>query len=335
MLGIAIAQPSLRDLIYAVPTRRIRCGVDVWIINNQNFVKTMDKTFEITTSYQVKYTNKTPVSISEIVKSLQAYERLLHLTPAFIERAYVGIRIVDVEVYVKTLESGSLIEDFAIRYVFKGEENYEQAKQAFLKIMDNNEALRLTVAVGVGAILTYGVVKAMSSNSPSLHIENVHHSIVNVGAKTDLSEHDIQSVLESMPDKKKIAKDAIDALSPARSDSSASIEVDGFDELTFTPEAIAEAPKEYIAPEPDEQTLSYTNVDLVIYASDRDKQTQGWAGLAPGIVDKRVKFELGADIEPAKLHGRVRIKADISVISKFNRAKKAFEPKQILVRKVM
>jgi len=293
----------------------------------------MDKTFEISTSYQVKYTNKTPVPISEIVKSLQAYERFLRLTPAFIEQAYEGIKIVDVEVNVKSLESGSLIEDYVIRYIFKGEENYEQAKQIFLKIMDNSEALRLIVAVGVGSILTYGVVKSMSSNSPSIQIENVHNSIINVGAKTNLSEADINSVLESLPDKKRIAKDSIDILSPTRTDSSASIEVAGFNELTFTPEAIAEAPKEYISPEPEEQTTNYTNVDLVIYASDRDKLAQGWAGLAPGIVDKRIKFELGDDVDPKTLHGRVRVKADISVISKYNRRKRHFEPTQIIIKK--
>lgn len=294
----------------------------------------MNQTFEISTTYQVKYTNKAPVPIAEIVKSLQAYERILHLTPAFIEKAYAGIKIVEVEVSVRSLESGSLLEDYAIRYVFRGQANYDQAKQTFEKIMENNEALRLAVAVGVGAYLAYGVMSSMPNNAPSLHIENVQNSVITVGAKVGLSEEDIETVLKSTPNKKKLAKDAIQVLSPARSDSSAAIEVDGFDDLIMPPEAIAEAPKEYVAPEPDERTLDYSNADIVIYASDRDKHDLGWAGLVPGIVDKRVKFDLDSSIDPSKLHGRVRIKADISVVSKYNKAKKAFEPRLINVKKV-
>lgn len=294
----------------------------------------MSELLEITTHYQVKYTNRDPVPIDAIVKSLLAYERLLSLTPKFIEKAYHGIQVVDVSVAVQSLESGSLLEDFAIRYVFKGQENFDQAKQVFDNMMQDNNALKLVVAAGVGAYMTYGVMSSMADNAPSIHIENNQHAIINIGGKAGLSEADIQAVLREVPDKKRLAKDAVLALSPAREDSSAGIEVDGFESLNISPEYIAEAPTEVLIPEPLEKIEMYQNVEIVIYASDRDKHNSGWAGMVPGIIDKRVKFEIGDHVKPTKLHGRTRVKADIDVISKFNKTKKGFIPYFVRVNQV-
>ncbi len=286
----------------------------------------MSELLEITTHYQVKYTNRDPVPIEAIVKSLLAYDRLLHLTPAFIEKAYPGIRVVKVNVAVQSLESGSLLEDFAIRYVFKGQDNYDQAKQVFDNMMQDNNALKLVVAAGVGAYISYGVMSGMTNNAPNIHIENNQNAIITIGGKVGLTEADIQAVLQDVPDKKRLAKDAVQVIAPARADSSAGIEVDGFEQLKISPEYIAEAPTEVHIPEPQEKTVHHANVDVVIYASDRDKHTSGWAGMVPGIADKRVKFELGDHVDPVKLHGRTRVKADIAIISKYNKAKKRFIP---------
>ncbi len=80
--------------------------------------------------------------------------------------------------------------------------------------------------------------------------------------------------------------------------------------------------------------LIYSNADVVIYASDRDKADKVWAGIVPDIADTRVQFILKPGIDPKVLHGKVRIKADISVISKFNKPKKIFKPRLVEIKLV-
>lgn len=200
--------------------------------------------------------------------------------------------------------------------------------------MADNSALRTVAALGVGAFLTYGVMSANTDGGTTINIQNNQHSIINLGGKAGLSEADIQEVLNETPNKKRLANDAILALSPARSDSTAGIEVEGYEELNISPKYISEAPTEVIIPEPEEQTVRYNNVPILIHASDRDKHSAGWAGTVPGLVDRRVKFELSDSVNPAKLHGRTKIKADIQVSSKFNKQQKGFVPYLVEIKKI-
>lgn len=294
----------------------------------------MSNTFQVETHYQVKYTNREPLPIADIVQSLESYERLLRRTPAFIEKAFDGIRITQVDVYVASLESGSLTEDFLIKYVFKGQENYDDAKAIFDNIVQDNEVLRTTVALGMGAVLTYGVMQVLPAGAPTTHIEANNNNIINLGGSVDLSADDIHMILDGMVDKKKLSKDVVQVILPTKQDSSASIEIDGFSDINITPEFVSEAPSEYTAPEPDEKTVDYTNAEIVIYASDRDKTDKVWAGIVPGIADSRIQFNLMPGIDPKALHGKVRIKADISVISKFNKPKKIFKPRLVEIKRV-
>lgn len=50
----------------------------------------MGKKLEMSTHYRIKYTNHDPIPIDSIVKSLLAYERIILLTPAFIEISISG-----------------------------------------------------------------------------------------------------------------------------------------------------------------------------------------------------------------------------------------------------
>ncbi|WP_420598621.1 hypothetical protein [Neptuniibacter sp.] len=288
-----------------------------------------DSTFIIETDYTVNYTTKQPVPIPEIIESLKSFEKLIHRTPVFIEKSYKGIKVVDVEVYVDNLKSGSLIEKFIIKYIVKGEDNYEKAKEVVDKIIEDNTMIRTVVAMGIGAIVTYGVMSTIPASSPSKHIEAYNNNIVNIGGTVDLKAEDISAILDGMKDKKGLAKDSITALKPARSDHQATIEFSGISALTIDQNFVDEAPEEYTPPIPDEREDKYSNVDVTIYASDRDKTDSTWAGIVPGVVDKRTNFHLDEGIDPAKLHGRLRVKADISVISRFIKSKKKYEAKLV------
>lgn len=94
---------------------------------------------------------------------------------------------------------------------------------------------------------------------------------------------------------------------------------------------VSEAPYEYTAPTPDKKTTSYSSVKVIVFASDQDNHEKGWAGIAPDIVDKRVKIVLSDGVEPEQLHGNKSFMADIEVTSQYNKTKKSFEPKEILI----
>ena len=292
-----------------------------------------DEIFVVETRYKIDYRTKDPVPINEVIESLRSVEALLKRTPKFIEAAYGGIKVVDVDVYVDSLETGSLTEDFLVRYVFKGEENYEQAKKVMAKIVGDNEVLKTLVAMSVGGMITYGIVAAMGDAQPSEHIEAYNNTIVNIGGAVELDANGIVAILDSIKDKKKLAKESIGAVKPAKADPDAVIKISGIDSLTMPQEMIRDVPSEYTAPTPQEREDRYTDTTILIYASDRDRSESSWAGLVPGVVDKRIKFTLAEGVEPKKLHGRTKLKADITVVSKFNKQKKAYQPKFVEIRK--
>lgn len=292
-----------------------------------------EQEYVIETTYKIKYTTKEPVSIPDIIKSLESTESLLRRTPAFIEKAYDGISVSHFDVYVETLSTGSLLTDFIVKFVVK-ERNAEKFKEAWEGMMADNDTLKMVVAVGVGALATYGVMKTQPASAPTSHIEAYEHSTVHVGNKVGLSGDEIIEILDKVSDKKTLAKEAIEFIKPARKDGSATIEMAEIPDLTIPHNFIDEAPEEYTPPTPEEKTESFSNVDVIVYASDREKIDQIWAGLIPGAVDKRTKFILDEGIDPKQLHGRTKFKADVEILSHYVKSRKLYEPKEVLIKTV-
>lgn len=289
--------------------------------------------FVLETTYSIKYTTKNPVAIPDIIKSLESTEKLLKRTPAFIEKAYGGFTVKQVDVYVENLHTGSLITDFIVTYVI-GQENADDLQEIGKRIMADNNKLGLVVALGVGALTTYAVMKAQSPTAPTTHIEAYEHSTVHVGDTIGFSSDDMIAIFDKITDKKTLAKEVIDFIKPAHQDGQATIEMSGFPELTINHDFIDEAPKEYTAPTPTKKDDHYTNVDVITSSGANDKRDSIWSGLIPGVVDKNIKFILSDDVDPKKLYGRVKFKADIEVTSHYVKSKKAYEPKHVFIKTV-
>lgn len=294
----------------------------------------MSDTFSIEIPYGIKYETPHPVPIPEIIESLQSLERLLKRTPAFIEKAYEGIKIVETHVRVSKVESGSLLQNFIIEYVFRGKDNFEDAKQVYKNIMADNKPLIALVAMGVGGMLTFGLMQILPVGKPTTHIEAYNNTIINVGGTLDFKAEDFRAVLESITDKKSLAKESVGAIKPAKSQGDSGIRFTSVQGLDIPVEAIREAPKEYEPPRPQERESHYNNVEVVIYASDRDKNETGWAGSVTDVVEKRVPFILDETVDPAKLHGRIRLRADIVAYERYVPSKKTYEVKKVEIMKV-
>ena len=289
----------------------------------------MSDTFVIDVAYEIKYTTKIPVPIYEIIESLENIEKLLKRTPAFLEQKYKTIKIIDVEVFVSKIESGSLIQDFVVKYVFKGKENCEDAKRVFDNIMNDSAVVKTLVAMGVGGMIMYAAMELLPTGSATTHIEAHNNTIINIGASVDFSSDDFKAALNSIKDKKSLVKEVVGATKPAKADPAASIEMSGIEALTIAPETVLQLPEKYEAPAQAEREVKYQNVEMVVYASDRDKSEGGWAGIVPTIVNARTPVILADGIDPAKLHGRIRFMADIVVHERFVTSKKRYEAKKI------
>lgn len=295
--------------------------------------------FVLEADYTIHYTNRDPVPIPEIIESLKSLEKIITRTPNFLEKAYLGVEISSVEVYVNQIESGSLIEKLNIKYFFKDEDAYNHAKKKFDEAITatlqgaNVNALTLIVAVVVGGLIVEGINLATGDTAPTNHIEATHSTIIQAGGNVNIDSKTFEKILDEQVDKKELAKSAVNIVKPAKLDPEAEIKIGGYEALSLDNAFINQTPEEYIPPTPDTKHEEYTNALVVIYASDRDKSTSVWAGIVPEIISKRVKFTLAKDVDPTKLHGRTKVKANISIVSKFNKSRKLYEVSEVIINK--
>lgn len=293
---------------------------------------------EVEVPYKIKFTNKNPVPVEQLVESLLAYEKLIKRVGPFIEESCEGIIVVEIDVLVAKIESGSLYEDLLVKIVFKTEENYEQAKEVIAKMFENSPVLTGAVCVGVAAFIGFGVHNAIISQGnagkPMVHIEAQQGAIVQTGGTMNISEKAINKILNRTRDKKKVSKEAIAALAPAHLEDGVSVVFNESEELMISPGFIKEAPETYEPPELKQQNETILKSKVEIWASDKDSQTRAWAGIIPGKIDKRINIVLDEAVDPNKVHGRREITADIIIVSRLSPTKKEFVPIRVEILRV-
>lgn len=288
----------------------------------------MDNTFTVQTEYKIHYTTEAPVSIEDIIDSLRSLEKILKRTGPFVEKAFDGVKVYDTQVYISEIVSGSLKDHFIVKYLCGGEENAQKLEELFEKMTKDSGGLKTVVSVGVGAVMMYGLMQVLPSGEPRKHTEAYNSVVLEAGGDINLNGESIKEILEAQRDKKSIARDAVDAMRPAKGDNSA-IKIEGFNSLTIPSNVVAEAPDEYTPPIPEEKEEKYKNVKVLISASDRDNTDKGWAGVVIGVAETRTKMILAGNLDPKELHGRTQITANVIVTSRYKKAKKEYQPQLI------
>jgi|GEM_PF-2388784 hypothetical protein len=289
--------------------------------------------------YKVKYTNKRAVPIDKLVQSLLAYEKLLKRVGPFVEEVCNGAIVVDIEVLVYSVQAGSVTEDFIVRIVFGNKENYDQAKEVVGKMFEKTPLLTGAVCLGVAAYIGFGVRNALINQgvtTPSTSIVAHSGAIVQTGGEMNISEKTITDILNKTKDKKKLSQEAIAVIAPAQLEEGATIEFNDnqLKDLTITSALAKEAPSKYEPPEKTQDTEVLLNTEVEIWASDKDSNTRSWAGIVPGKINKRIKFELNEAIHPNDLHGNRSVRADIIITTELDPNKKEFIPKKVEILKV-
>lgn len=301
----------------------------------------------VETEFTIYYSTENYVPIPKIIEALKAIESMLNKTPRFVEAAYPGIRVYESQVFIDHLESGSLSLKVLLRQILgankydRGTKLVDEAKKYVQDVIDDSNVMNGIVIAGMSAMFATGVTYAvLSKNQPQptpAPITIVNNGIMNGSGNMVLSPEQIQEVVENLP-KKQVAKDAVNFAKPAKDDPNSTIEFQdqlGVQQVSFDSNYISQVPEQYEPPEQDQKEESLENQDVYIYASDRDKTSNGWAGIVPDLFENRVNFELADTINPDKLHGKRKIKANIIVHSKFNKTKRSYIPYRVTILEIV
>lgn len=288
-------------------------------------------------SYRVYYNTKNPVPIKEIIASLQGLEGLLQCVPQALTNL-TGIEIDGSEFLVQTIKSGSLVDDFLLRFFFKDKESFE----AFAQKLGENKKMRVAViaAIVAGAV-GYGLHwAATASKQPTPSITATNSVIIQNGAGTLNMSPEVyqEKLLAALSDKKSVAASAIKAVAPNRNDPQSTIRFGALEDaatngLEIPASAIAEAPTKLIL-EPNERIEKYTNAVLHLRAMDLDNKTKGWAGKLANR-EERLLIQLDPNVSASEIFGRESVRVDADLVYMESGRSRELKPKRIYVRRVI
>lgn len=300
----------------------------------------------VDTEFTIYYSTENFVPIPRIIDALKSIESMLNKTHKFTEAAYPGIKVYESQVFIDHLESGSLELKVLFRQIL-GDAKYERGAKLIEDVSDyvkeavaDSKVMNGLVIAGMAAIISAGATYAIVSKGsppPSPSVTIVNNGIMNGSGNMVLSPEQIKEVVDTMP-KKQIAKDAVNFSQPAKDDPNATIQLQNevkSTQVSFDSNFIQAIPDQYEPPKQEEKEQTHSNVDVYIYASDRDNSNKGWAGSIPdAYVESRISFDLDESIDPNKLHGKRKIKADILVHSRFVQAKNKYIPYKATILKI-
>ncbi|ENX37174.1 MULTISPECIES: hypothetical protein [Acinetobacter] len=280
--------------------------------------------FTVDTEYEIYYTNKNFIPIDEIISSLKALESNIHHTSKFIEKAYPDFKVLDSEIFIENLQSGSLNLKLIIR---KSLHAAKANAKKITHIAPSKETIKDIVKQATIALIVEGT--KLATASPQVPVTNqnitINNNITNIQSM-NLSESDYNSIISKIS-QKTLAENAINITKPAKLEDDAQIKFNHKDkeEVVFDRKVLDPMPSTYTPPVQEERETFHQDIKLSIYASDKDRRENGWAGSIHSLNHNRVTLKLNNSVKPEQLHGRTEVIASVLVHEKFNSLKKKYE----------
>lgn len=280
-----------------------------------------EATFELVFSPTLVYDIKQLVPAEELATALLAFERIVQRVPRILYAIQRTPQPKRTEVFVESIEEGSLIERFIVKFFFRSEaelDRYIEKWRKALKLDKGNNAAILrhvVVAAIAGALMlgVYGAISGCAKNASDVpHVEVKDNVIIQLGA-SELSlkpEEFIAIVDKAITRRSSLPADAVDVVKPAKT-GGGSIKLN--DEVLLTSDLVARMPNE-APPTKTEDVVYHEKVDLYIRATDLDNSDKGWAALVPDISDDRIRLELSPAIRAERLYGQRKIVANINAV---------------------
>ncbi|MCY1396595.1 hypothetical protein D9M71_115730 [compost metagenome] len=286
-------------------------------------------------SHEIYFSTKNEVPIADVVTSLLAFERIIKQSPQVLS-ALTGAEIEHIEVFVEELHSGSLDTKYLLKLFFKDEEELEKFLASIRDKLKEHPMVRTTLLTAVIAGMVgyglYAAAKIVNSPEAAATIQANNNVIINIGAgEVDMTPEQFTAVVHAaIRDKKALAKDSVRFMAPARTDPDSQVEFDGNPNIVIPKETVRVAPSS-IDVERDKHEEALPDVDLHIRATNLDSTTSGWAGLIPGIIDRRLPLELAEGVDPKDVASKFKVRADVTVIYEPKGKAKKLTPVRIIL----
>ncbi|AHG83058.1 hypothetical protein F543_1940 [Bibersteinia trehalosi USDA-ARS-USMARC-189] len=299
---------------------------------------------------QLYYSTTKPIHVTDVIKSLSGLNTLVKSTKGTLN-TLLETNISNIELFVKTIEEGSLLEETFVKLFFNSQAEYD----AFLKQIHDkfgDKAMKTTGAIilaVVGLFTLYGAYKAAAAGSDNGTINSNSFNTINnyyidpktwknAAELTDMSPQDIKLVIEqTIRNRKAIAQSAIDLMAPTKDDENAELFIGQnhkIEEPLMPNEVVKSIPHGKIEFSAIEDVIDYNDVDIQIRALDLDNPKKGWAGIIPNIIDYRVKIEVAKDVKTDKLKINKTLRADVSVELKKDTSTGELKASKIILHKI-
>lgn len=304
----------------------------------------------ITFPQQLYYSTTKPVHVTDVIKSLSGLNTLVKSTKGTLN-TLLETEISNIELFVKTIEEGSLLEETFVKLFFNSQAEYD----AFLKQIHDkfgDKAMKTTGAIilaVVGLLTLYGAYKAATAGSDNGTINSNSFNTINnyyidpktwkkAAELTGMSPQDIKLVIEqTIRNRKAIAQSAIELMAPTKDDENAELFIGQnhkIEEPLMPNEVVKSIPHGKIEFSAIEDVIDYNDVDIQIRALDLDNPKKGWAGIIPNIIDYRVKIEVAKDVKTDKLKINKTLRADVSVELKKDTSTGELKASKIILHKI-
>jgi hypothetical protein len=283
--------------------------------------------------HKVAYTAES-ISLTDVIESLQAQQRLLQEGVAVLARAAPDSDLRLVTIRVNAVTSGSLFVDLALELYHAYQTSIDPTVIRAIEgltgtdIPSEYESLVSVAALGVTLFIArwaHGAVFERKKKehptlrpSPAVHIEGDYNRVITIIADrlsigTDAIDQAFNDEINPKKRRQLLGR-VTDFLRPAKAEPGSSIDVGGVGEIG--PETIAEYPNEAdLAGLEDTTILDLPGTQIEIRATDRDSLKTGWKAK---IIDNedfpaRLPMDLYPTVDADKLADHKIVTADLAI----------------------
>mgnify|MGYP006977754909 CR=1 FL=1 len=287
---------------------------------------------ELLLRHGVEYEVADPVSVEDLIKSIEAHARLLRKSGDLLGDLLPGLRIEPKQVSVVSLSQQSQLKEmFAFAVVMSYQKELEQEVPELIEaltgtpISDQHDTL---VTVLVMLIAIYGISKAFDALFPGRSRDNLDHAreglLSKAAALTGIAAKRILAAVEVLftgRSNRVLVGASQKVFAPTRGQADAAIR-DNSGAVLVSPEAVKDAQSASGIPfEPEDeegpksQSEFHRGVRVILHAMDKDHKRRGWAGHCPDLFDDRIPMHLEKALSPDSIFGKDEIRGDILLTS--------------------
>lgn len=299
---------------------------------------------EIRLPLTITYETRGATPVGDVIQALRATEEFARDTAALLPSFIDGLQVNGSELNVRMLSQESpLREAFFLALLVTYQEDLNREVPAMLTDLfgitvtekyDTIATVVFLTLVFYGAGLAIDAAKKMFT--PSLPRGKFDELADILGKQTGKSNEEVLAIIKAFYEKPSAARRLIThskrILLPSQKDSNAPVVMGG---ERLDSQMVRDFPTLSALDKKtdfDRYTPRY-GVVLELHAMDKDKTSTGWAAVAQGVSDRRLKARVVEPVRASDLWGKDRVTADIVVVSKLTSG--GYVPSEIQITSVL